>query len=762
MIEFEDVAVSGTNDENAEIVNDEEIEEITFDDTDNDGGKSTFESEGDDEPDAVDIAKKKKKKKLIIFGSIAAAIIVIISVCLIVKAVKSNDDGGPKYKDAAVERRTISNTITGSSSIEPNDSYSVTTMKSGDIDADYFKEGDTVKKGDKLYQFDDEDAQKSLTSAKNSVTKAEQSYADALKSKSQTEKTNTNSKSSAQNALTKAQISLNDAKDTYNKQYVKAGISGKVKEVYVSKGETISNGTKIAEIYNDSSMKLVLPFNANDADSVYIGAGAEVSVVGTGETLYGTVTEKASSAAAGSYHTSVVYVTVEISNPGALTEEDSGSAIVNGAACADAAKFEYISSRTVIAEVAGTVDQLNVIAGDSVSSGTQIAYINSTQAQTSLKNAQLSYDDAILSMEKQTISSDTYSQDSNIKNAKLSLEDAKVQLQKAEDEVADYLIEAPIDGTVVTKNAKAGDTIDTANSQTALCVIYDLSCVKFSIDVDETEVALVKTGQKVKVTADAVDGEFEGYVIKVPVDGVNTNGVTTYTVEVQIDNYGDLLPGMNVDAEITVEEAENVLAVPVNSVNRGNIVFVKDDGTERENDVTDIINGGKEEEGSEDSDNKDDKSSGKKDKSADANQSEQSPQQKSPSGTALPMASGAPSGVRHSVPEPVSASKDSKDAIPMNIEIPEGYRAIQVETGINDTEYIEIKSGLTEGDTVRALDTESSSAGASFGNGEEAMNGMNGMGGMSGGGMGGGMGGSPGGGMGGGGRSGGGMGGGMR
>ncbi len=36
---------------------------------------------------------------------------------------------------------------------------------------------------------------------------------------------------------------------------------------------------------------------------------------------------------------------------------------------------------------------------------------------------------------------------------------------------------------------------------------------------------------------------------------------------------------MNVDAEIVVEEADNAIAVPVNSVNRGNIVFVKDDGT---------------------------------------------------------------------------------------------------------------------------------------------------------------------------------------
>lgn len=609
----------------------------------------------------------KRRKKLIIFLVIAVVAAVLIIVGIIVKSVKNSGDSGPKYKDAAVERRTISNMITGSSSIEPNDSYSVTTIKSGDIDADYFKEGDTVKKGDKLYQFDDDDAQKSLTTAKNAVTKA--------------------------------QLALNDAQDSSDKQYVKSDIAGKIKEVYVSAGDNVSNGAKIADVYNDSTMKLVLPFNTGDAANVSVGANAEISVSGENGTINGKVTGKSSSASATDYHTSVVYVTIELTNPGALTEADLGSAVINGAACSDSANFQYINSHTVVAEAAGTVERVNVVAGDGVSKGTQLAYINSTQAQNSLKNA------------------------------KLSLDDANIQLKKAEDAVDDYLIEAPIDGTVVTKNAKAGDTVDTSNSQTPLCVIYDLSCVKFNIDVDETEIALVKTGQKVKVTADAADGEFEGKVVKVPVDGVNENGVTTYTVEVQIDNYGDLLPGMNINAEITVEEAANVLAVPVNSVNRGDIVFVKDDGKTRENDVTDTINGSKKSEGSEDKR----EVSEKKDKESDKAEGEHS-------------GGAAPTGM----PTSDNASQNLSN-IPANIEIPEGYRAVKVETGINDTEYIEIKSGLSEGDTVRALDTESSSANASFGSGEDAMSQMGGMGGsMSGpsggmGGPGGGMGGSGGG-----------------
>ncbi len=126
-----------------------------------------------------------------------------------------------------------------------------------------------------------------------------------------------------------------------------------------------------------------------------------------------------------------------------------------------------------------------------------------------------------------------------------------------------------------------------------------------------------------------------------------------------------------------------------------------------------------------------------------------------PSGTAEPVAGGGMSGAEG------AAGGLNISSVPLNIEIPEGYRAILVETGINDTSYIEIKSGLSEGDMVRTIDTMSSSANASFGSGEE--NAQQQMGGMMGGGMGGGMpGGGGGGGMPGGGGGGGMGGGGMR
>ena len=704
--------VSNTEDTNADELTFEEISGFSDDDDNSDEEKKPKKKfiGYDKQNKKFFIGKFKIGKKLLI---IILVIAILAGICsgLIIKS-KNNSAVKVMYTDSPVERRTITNTITGSSSIKPNDSYNVTTIKSGDITSDTFKEGDVVKKGDKLYQFEDSDAQNSLSTAKNALAKAQQAYVDAVKQKAQTVSSNNIGTKSAQNAVTKALNSLNDTK---NNQYIQSNSAGKVKELSVKEGDHINAGAAVATLYDDSYMKLRIPFNEVDAESIQTGAAATVSVIGSGDTIYGTVKEKSSSAVSTDAHAKVVYVTVEVTNPGALTTNDYGSAEINGVACANTAQFEYVSEGTITSTASGTLENLNIAVGDSVYSGQKVGYVKYDNQNSTMSNAQLSYNDAVLALEKQVLQNDTFSQDSSIKNAQLALDDAERGIEKAQDAVDDYVVEAPIEGTVVKKNSKAGDTIDSSNATDPLCVIYDLSSVKFSIDVDETEIALVKTGQKATVTADAVEGEFEGVVTKVPVDGVNENGVTTYTIEIQIENYGDLLPGMNVDAEIVVEEADNVIAVPVNSVNRGNIVFVKDDGTTHENDVTDIIKGNKDKSGKTDdkkkADDKDDK----------------------PQSSGMPVVSGdTPNGDKS---DEISVTKES---VPTNIDVPDGYRAIQVETGINDTDYIEIKSGLTEKDRVRTLDTESSSANASFGvqNAQEMYVVPNGnMGGMPGGGM---------------------------
>ena len=114
-----------------------------------------------------------------------------------------------------------------------------------------------------------------------------------------------------------------------------------------------------------------------------------------------------------------------------------------------------------------------------------------------------------------------------------------------------------------------------------LAVIYDMSRLTFDINVSEMDVVRVEVGQKVTFTADALDGqEFTGVVEKVNINGTTQNGNTSYPVTVVVDGSGSdlaaqgLLPGMSVSASIIVEEIADVLAIPVDAVQRSETPYV--------------------------------------------------------------------------------------------------------------------------------------------------------------------------------------------
>jgi HlyD family secretion protein len=540
----------------------------------------------DKETKRIYIGKKSIKRKTAIIFLII--LVIIAAAVAFVSISKKGQDKQPQFTMVKAERKNIENTVTASSTLEANDSYNVTALVTGEVLSDTFNEGDTVQKDDVLYKIEATTAQNSVDSAKNALTKAQQSYQDAVKNKSQTSQSNNYSIQSAQNAVAKAQNTYNEAVESLEDLDVKSNYTGTISAVHVKNGDNVQSGTAIADVYDDSRMKIQLPFNENDANLINVGDSAKLTVAGASDELWGSVTSVSGASIATDNHAIVKYVIIEVDNPGALTINDKATAEVGSVVCSDVGTFEYIDSGTITAKTAGKVESVNIEENDKVYYDEVVVNLSSETIENTMENAQLSLDDAQISLEKAVLSSDEYSQDSSIKNAKLSLDDARLALEKANKTLEDYTIKAPISGTVVVKNTKAGDKLDNSSNsqtgQTAMAIIYDLSCLKLQLDIDETDVGEVKVGQEVTITADAVPGQtFTGVVEKVGVDGTSENGVTTYPVKVTIQDYGDLLPGMNVDAKIVTAKAENVLALPVGTINRGNVVYVKGEKTD-END----------------------------------------------------------------------------------------------------------------------------------------------------------------------------------
>ena len=455
--------------------------------------------------------KKKKRWLKILIVLVVVAAVVVGCVSNMTKNV--NNQLSSSYLVATAARQDLTVSVSGTATLQPADSYNVTTLLSGDIVSAPFEEGDLVAKDTLLYTMDSSDAQDSMDRAQISVQQAQLAY------------------QQAQEAL-----------------HPTATISGTVSEIYVHNGESVNAGAQLAKIVANTELSIDFLFPFAAPSDFYVGQSATVFVDGYAGSQMGTVTYVSNSSTITSNGKQAVSVRVRLNNPGAVSDAVTASAVIGNYSSYGQSPVSMPASTIVYAAGSGTVNDFTKLAGSTVTKG-----------------------EVLCTVESETIRD-------QIENARLSLQSAQLSASTAADSVDDYNIKSPISGTVIEKNFKAGDKVDGASSGT-LAVIYDLSYLKLEMAVAELDIGKVEVGQRVEITADALEGQtFEGVVDKVSINGTTTNGFTNYPVTIIIEDYGDLKPGMNVSAEIIGEEIPNALCIPVDAVDRGNTVTVPGPG----------------------------------------------------------------------------------------------------------------------------------------------------------------------------------------
>ena len=476
--------------------------------------------------------KMSRKKKLL-----TAAAGLILFLALITAAVRQNKASAVKAQSqrvntATVIRQNITSTLSSSGTISPKDTYSITSMSEGEVVQADFEEGDRVEAGQILYRIDASSMESKLSSASNSLERAQSSYDTAVSD-------------------------YNEAVGKYSGNTYKATKSGYIKQLYIEAGDKVASNTQIADIYNDQIMKIKVPFLNMEAAAIAPGSPAVLTLSDTLEQLNGTVLSVSSMDEALTGGRLVRYVTIQVANPGGLTADMTAIAAVGDFVSSGDGTFSATVDTVLAADLSSNVEveALLVNEGDFVSVGSPIFSMKASTAEKLIKTYKDSMD-----------------------NAQASLEQAQSSLDSTQDTYDDYTITAPISGTVIKKSYKVGDKVQNGSSASALAVIYDMSSVTFQMNIDELDISNVKTGQTVEVTADAFENEkFSGKVTNISLEGTSSNGVTYYPVTVTLDEVGGLLPGMNVDGVIIVDSVENALAVPADALQRGNLVYVKDD-----------------------------------------------------------------------------------------------------------------------------------------------------------------------------------------
>lgn len=630
-------------------------------------------------------AEKKRKKRKGKSGRTVIVLIVVLAALLggffLYKKKTSSQkrQGDQSVSTATVKRTDITSELTASSSLSPKDTYEVTSLVEGEVIEANFEEGDVVEKGQVLYRIDASSMDSDLSSAETSLQRA---------------------KESAQTAQSDyAEETARIAGNTY-----RSTASGYIKTLYIKEGDKVNNGTKIADLYDDSVMKITVPFLSGEAAEINVGDEAAVTLEDTGEQISGTVTVVSSMEETLSGGRLVKNVTVEVSNPGGLTTDTAASVTVDGFVCSAEATFTAKTETTLSVELSGNksleIENLLIHEGSYVEKNSDLFRVTAKTAEEYLKE----FKDAVESADD-------------------NLENAENKLSNTQDNVDDYTITAPISGTVITKNAKVGDKISKNSSgTTTMAVIYDLSTMTLEMSVDELDVSSIKVGQSVEITADAVEGEtFTGTVTNVSLQSSYSNGVTNYPVTVTLDDTGSLLPGMNVDAKIILDSSEDALVIPASALMRGNRVYVKKSSDSTENADT---------QRNDSSDNVGDADSERKNHGDGTLNADSVDRQ--PDAGAEASGSSKGSGTDNSSSKSTGSGKSGSS------NVPDGFEAVQVTTGIINDDCVEILSGLSEGDEVYI----SSDSGSSTQTNQMQMGGMGGPGGDMGGGAPGGPGGN--------------------
>ena len=171
-----------------------------------------------------------------------------------------------------------------------------------------------------------------------------------------------------------------------------------------------------------------------------------------------------------------------------------------------------------------------------------------------------------------------------VKGAEFNISSSVASLKEASENLSKTQIYAPVDGTVSKLNVEKGERVLGVNSMqgTEIMRLANLNEMEVSVEVNENDIVRVKKHDTTLIEVDAYrERQFKGIVTEVA-NSANTTGltadqVTNFTVKIRIlqESYKDLVadnnpapfrPGMSATVEIQTKRVAHALSIPIQSV----------------------------------------------------------------------------------------------------------------------------------------------------------------------------------------------------
>ena len=216
------------------------------------------------------------------------------------------------------------------------------------------------------------------------------------------------------------------------------------------------------------------------------------------------------------------------------------------------------------------------------------------------ENAQSSYEVALANVEASK---------EDVNAAKFAVMSSEAALRESRENLAKTTIYAPMSGTISKLNVEVGERVlgTIQMSGTEILRIANLDKMEVIVDVNENDIVRVEKNDTALIEVDAYLGKkFKGLVTEIAnsatVSGAGSDQVTNFEVKILIlkDTYADLLqkdnpnffpfrPGMSATTDIQTNTKVNVLSVPIQSIttriDSTGVAVEKKDGMQNEEEI---------------------------------------------------------------------------------------------------------------------------------------------------------------------------------
>jgi HlyD family secretion protein len=328
-------------------------------------------------------------------------------------------------------------------------------------------------------------------------------------------------------------------------------VAGKVSEMLVAKGDTVTEGQVLARLdTTDLESAVVQAEQALRAKEIALAKAEKAASsveVQTAQTKLESAQASYAELAAGPTEDELIIAAATLKK----AETSLKEAQANYDKVAWRGGTEAMSESVALEQA--TIDYESALASyRQASQGPTESELKSAEAQVS--EAQASLDELLEGTEAE-----------DLELAQLEVEQAQTTLEDAEADIEVSTIVAPYDGTVTSVDIEPGQM---ATENSTVITLIDPSRVHVYVMVDELDLPSVQEGQKAVVTLDAFpDRELVGQVDLIAPSGTDESGVIAYEVSITFDQ-GDvpLRMGMTADVAIITSEEVGALLIPEQAV----------------------------------------------------------------------------------------------------------------------------------------------------------------------------------------------------